>query len=201
MSCNAYNHPLDCNWGWGGEYHQSCGTPDVSIDYWGDPKSYTNPNARCPICKSACYFYRSPNGGGVYFDALGPPWPKHPCLHQADVPNTYNDGRHWWPFPVAGMFYLQESKQMLLFGHADKVLVADIRLPCYLTGDPHSPIYISRAELSTGHYLLATFRVKNGRTIDIKTRATSIISEAVAVEWQRVVEGIQSRKNVRLSAS
>jgi hypothetical protein len=25
------------------------------------------------------YFYQSPSGGKVFFDELGPPWPKHPC--------------------------------------------------------------------------------------------------------------------------
>lgn len=42
-------------------------------------ESYTNPNARCPECRACVFFYQSPNGGRVFFDALGPPWPKHPC--------------------------------------------------------------------------------------------------------------------------
>ena len=42
-------------------------------------ESYVNPNARCPLCGAPVYFYRSPTGGGVFFDDLGPPWPKHPC--------------------------------------------------------------------------------------------------------------------------
>ncbi|WP_097010311.1 hypothetical protein [Pseudodesulfovibrio profundus] len=25
------------------------------------------------------FYYQSPNGGRVFFDELGPPWPKHPC--------------------------------------------------------------------------------------------------------------------------
>lgn len=41
--------------------------------------SYVNPNARCPVCEVAVYFYQSPYGGRVFFDELGPPWPKHPC--------------------------------------------------------------------------------------------------------------------------
>ncbi len=41
--------------------------------------SYINPNARCPVCGCAVYFYQSPYGGRVFFDELGPPWPKHPC--------------------------------------------------------------------------------------------------------------------------
>jgi hypothetical protein len=41
--------------------------------------SFTNPNARCPVCGASVYFYQSPAGGRVFFDDLGPPWPKHPC--------------------------------------------------------------------------------------------------------------------------
>src|SRR5580698_4295669 len=41
--------------------------------------SYINPNARCPVCGAFVYFYQSPYGGRVFFDELGPPWPKHPC--------------------------------------------------------------------------------------------------------------------------
>lgn len=37
------------------------------------------PNARCPVCSSAVHFYDLVNTGRVYFDELGPPWPKHPC--------------------------------------------------------------------------------------------------------------------------
>lgn len=38
-----------------------------------------DPNARCPICGALVYFYWNEVGSRVYFDALGPPWPKHPC--------------------------------------------------------------------------------------------------------------------------
>jgi hypothetical protein len=41
--------------------------------------SYVNANANCPVCGAAVYFYQSPYGGRVFFDDLGPPWPKHPC--------------------------------------------------------------------------------------------------------------------------
>lgn len=41
--------------------------------------SCVNPNARCPVCGASVYFYQSPYGGRVFFDELGPPWPKHPC--------------------------------------------------------------------------------------------------------------------------
>lgn len=36
-------------------------------------------NALCPICKKPVFFYRNEHGSAVFFDELGPPWPKHPC--------------------------------------------------------------------------------------------------------------------------
>ena len=45
--------------------------------------SYLNPNARCPVCGASVFFYQSPHGGRVFFDELGPPWPKHPCTDNA----------------------------------------------------------------------------------------------------------------------
>ena len=53
-------------------------------------ESFVNPGARCPSCGSAVFYYQSPNGGRVYFDELGPPWPKHPCTTRsaAATPRT-----------------------------------------------------------------------------------------------------------------
>lgn len=54
----------------------------------------TEPNAKCPVCGAPVYFWKSRTGSKVWFDALGQPWPKHPCLdlpsgltseHRADV--------------------------------------------------------------------------------------------------------------------
>ncbi len=92
MSCNAWNHPTKCNCGWGGE---SGGGSHVGsavrretkivdgftwrINRKPDYQSFVNPNAYCPVCNASVYFYQSQFGGRVFFDSLGPPWPKHPC--------------------------------------------------------------------------------------------------------------------------
>ncbi|MCG7932633.1 MAG: hypothetical protein N0E44_21680 [Candidatus Thiodiazotropha lotti] len=41
------------------------------------------------------FFYQSPNGGRVFFDELGPPWPKHPCTDNSSIPKQigYNSSR------------------------------------------------------------------------------------------------------------
>lgn len=84
MPCNAFNHPPHCNCGWGPK--DTIGAiKDVGFEWTKSLNSYesfVNPNARCPKCKKLVYFYRSPHNGSVYFDKLGPPWDKHPCMDQ-----------------------------------------------------------------------------------------------------------------------
>lgn len=40
---------------------------------------WARPNAVCPVCGAFVYFYSNEYGSRVYFDEIGPPWPKHPC--------------------------------------------------------------------------------------------------------------------------
>lgn len=76
----GYNHFNDCTCGWcvaqGGT---SALTSAISREV-PTLRSITTPNARCPRCDASVFFYVAPEGGRVYFDALGPPWPKHPCM-------------------------------------------------------------------------------------------------------------------------
>jgi hypothetical protein len=89
MACNAWNHPPNCDCGWGGVFYGF----EVKTEryYWQVSDSYTNPNATCPICRAKVFYYESPFGGKVYFDHMGPPWPKHPCmdLHQAKTQTKF----------------------------------------------------------------------------------------------------------------
>lgn len=45
--------------------------------WWNDPDK---PNSHCPMCGEPVWFFRNRNGGCAYFDALGKPWPLHPCM-------------------------------------------------------------------------------------------------------------------------
>jgi hypothetical protein len=79
-------HPSGSCSGRGGGYGGGGGgwiRPDGDGGFFEFPfvtyPSYVNPNARCPVCGADVYFYQSPYGGRVFFDELGPPWPKHPC--------------------------------------------------------------------------------------------------------------------------
>ncbi len=40
---------------------------------------WAQPNATCPVCGQLVYFYANASGSRVFFDEIGPPWPKHPC--------------------------------------------------------------------------------------------------------------------------
>lgn len=48
----------------------------------GATARFINPNADCPVCGAPVFFYQNHSGSRVYFDELGPPWPKHPCTDQ-----------------------------------------------------------------------------------------------------------------------
>ncbi|MFI7604672.1 hypothetical protein ACIBTV_06065 [Micromonospora sp. NPDC049366] len=47
------------------------------------PRSFSErwlrPNARCPVCGASVFYYSNEHGSRVFFDEVGPPWPKHPC--------------------------------------------------------------------------------------------------------------------------
>jgi len=91
--CNAWNHPPNCTCGWGGEGHlgiRTGGSAHSALAGFArlgaSLGSFTNPNAHCPVCGADVFFYASPDGGRVFFDELGPPWPKHPCTDNGSTP-------------------------------------------------------------------------------------------------------------------
>ena len=85
--CNAWNHRPGCICGWGGfGFHSSNSVFLVSPPKLGTWESYVNPSAACPVCGAPVFFYQSRSGGRVFFDELGPPWPKHPCTDNGREP-------------------------------------------------------------------------------------------------------------------
>ena len=81
----GHNHYADCMCGWcvnyGGRFRKqgSLYTSPHRVGTFTSYASFTIPNASCPVCGASVFFYQSPSGGRVFFDELGPPWPKHPC--------------------------------------------------------------------------------------------------------------------------
>jgi hypothetical protein len=107
MSCNANNHHPNCTCGWGGVNYgtnsPTARSPIKSrlmqlqpINISNRPYAsglqvatnsrlaggFVNPNAICKYCGESVYYYESSNGGQVFFDSLGPPWPKHSCFEE-----------------------------------------------------------------------------------------------------------------------
>ena len=92
--CNAWNHPPGCTCGWGGEGQLGGGggwpggyTPGINsssyregiiISYPWESSDFCGPS-RCPKCGADVFFIRH-NGGSVWVDELGWPWPKHGCF-------------------------------------------------------------------------------------------------------------------------
>lgn len=94
--CNAHNHPPNCRCGWGGDGHKGKSTGNQTSSVYiprssgvdrnnqqtatrVNKSSFVSCNAVCPVCGASVYFYQSKDGGRVYFDSMGWPWPKHPC--------------------------------------------------------------------------------------------------------------------------
>ena len=88
----GHNHYLDCTCGWCVKYgRRATRRPVVTSGGWERTfrtfESFTIPNAACPVCGASVFFYQSPSGGRVFFDELGPPWPKHPCTDNGRPPS------------------------------------------------------------------------------------------------------------------
>ena len=90
----GFNHYRDCSCGWCVNYGRSrISRIELTESFqYRDARvllkqsgansvsgCYVNPNARCPACGAPVFFYANASGSRVYFDDLGPPWPKHPC--------------------------------------------------------------------------------------------------------------------------
>lgn len=57
--------------------------------------NFTRPDSMCPVCGDTVYFYQSPYGGRVFFDDLGPPWPKHPCTDNSAHSHKTTTQKSW----------------------------------------------------------------------------------------------------------
>jgi hypothetical protein len=170
--CNAYNHPFDCPCGFGGDtgggggrrgWHRHVSIAEVlerpisagwAKDSRGTVESYVNPNAHCPVCGAAVYFYRSPYDGRVFFDELGWPWPKHPCTDNRRDPLRVTRSSIASATPRADPAWRAEGWHPLLaskvYSAGDRLQVTgdfgdqfqEFYLPAGEGLDAHSPIFI-----------------------------------------------------------
>lgn len=83
--CNAWNHPPGCDCGFGGDTGGggwggwgAVATAPVRTTWSYRDDDFCRPTT-CPVCGASVFFVRH-NGGSVWFDDLGWPWPKHACF-------------------------------------------------------------------------------------------------------------------------
>ena len=202
--CNAWNHPINCHCGWGGDGHlgRSSGVngdcvPRSYTDwaheaYHSASAAYTNPNARCPVCQKRVYFYQSPEGGRVYFDELGPPWPKHPCTDQVgsksvndvtSISRTSASVRYEWqqdgwrPY-ICDSFALVKSVGCAVIGG----ILDGVRLALYVHDMrlvTRAPYHLRRRDADS--FLLSSVQYQDGALKVIKLIAYRHLKDALAV--------------------
>lgn len=177
MACNGYNHSPDCNCGWGGINYRSDET-HLPEDYWRRDGSYSNPNAKCPVCGQAVFFYRSDSGGAVFFDHPGPPWPKHPCTDSgtnagAVPPQLSGEHMHlkWMPWYCEESWPIMEGTWLIDFQNRS-LWIKGIHLG--LQGS-NRPYWIAKRDSEAGQYWLSGL-------IDKKSVTSSFITKAYAPE-------------------
>ncbi len=94
--CNAHNHPPDCTCGWGGEGHLGLGGGKYGATGFST-RTYTFSErfkdicypTRCPIKGCEPVWFIRHNGGSVWVDELGWPWPKHACFDESSHHDSY----------------------------------------------------------------------------------------------------------------
>lgn len=100
----GYNHYLNCRCGWCDKTGQGGFNKGTSQNYFstysakaflsrnnaprGGAACFVNPNARCPVCDAPVFYYQNEYGSRVFFDDLGPPWPKHGCTDNTERKGT-----------------------------------------------------------------------------------------------------------------
>jgi hypothetical protein len=232
--CNAWNHSPGCTCGFGGDGHlggsgsygllstlesdfykriyEKISYSQLRIDKTRY-ESYVNPNAVCPVCGASVYFYQSPDGGRVFFDDLGPPWPKHPCTDNKELParnQQTNNARPTWtehgwvpidsfaPTLIDGQYLikgylLRENRKELiqdyLISEDSDFKNSDLKFYRDIDHDRFEIIYLNlkneRIGKIIGHKRESAIRLGLGRHIPIE------IGEELALEFRGIDLGLR----------
>lgn len=170
MPCNGNGHPPECNCGWGGVFYSTDGT-SYSFQHWQKPESHSNPNAKCRHCSQQVYFYKSPDGGSVFFDELGSPWPKHNCIEmrvsqRSDYPLSRAEGLKGkqWPFLWKEKWLLPGNEGTALVDTQDRPLFVRARMNAIPLW---TPIWISKRPTGIDRYLIS-LPVRKGGEVKVR---------------------------------
>lgn len=134
----GYNHYPWCTCGWcyktgsgaySPEYHRAAiiGSFDAyhskriltdrgAYSSWS--ACFVSHNAKCPVCGARVYFYQNAFGSRVFFDALGWPWPKHPCTDRSGPRNStrlWSEPAPLKPRPLGEVREILRSAQSIQF--------------------------------------------------------------------------------------
>lgn len=82
----------------------------------GYSSCFVNPNATCPVCQAAVFYYQNDRGSRVFFDELGPLWPKHGCTDNPRLSVTISSDR---PRPRARGMRLELTEAASFLGLYD----------------------------------------------------------------------------------
>ena len=226
MGCNAWNHPPNCNCGWGGDTGGGFGTtwpqaPAVRLfnNSWPTVKmSITVPNASCPVCGAPVFFYESFSGGRVFFDELGPPWPKHPCtdndagrtgdrpIRTANLSPANGTREHIPQWRVLGWIVLDQASissmpnySVVRGNNSDNGSKVILGVTEHIRCTDNDPILVRKADDETGLWEISYF--------PINSRLANIIPETVKgfpraqlprdIElWGRALDGDPDARNL-----
>jgi len=148
---------------------------------WVEYPSYVNPNAHCPVCGADVYFYQSPYGGRVYFDELGPPWPKHPCTSGDDlsVQRIVRDFQLEDLFPKSEQQHLEANAPQLDSTQESKSVAtteakkANVEIPEWRKAG-WSPLLLTKAESSGNGIIIDGNELEDDSKIEHKFQQTNI---------------------------
>jgi hypothetical protein len=87
-------------------------------------QSFTKPTI-CDICRAECFYYENEYGSKVFFDELGPPWPKHD--HDACIKHQQKKPKPPWQWELAGYEPCTIFK-VIPVGHLQRLVVYVRRL-------------------------------------------------------------------------
>lgn len=103
--------------------HYEPNTLQTFREVMGCPRHFLDenkPNALCPECGAEVWFFRNHETGGcAYFDAIGKPWPKHPCMDRSHNPLADRHARfdYYWAYFDEQRFDFGDLDLNLLSAH------------------------------------------------------------------------------------
>ena len=104
----------------------------------------------------------------VYFDELGPPWPKHPCTDRGILVNTMNLAYHDEARIMAPVYAWQKEGWSPLYVRSVRNIDQFVRKIIGIWADQKITIYTTKeVTLKSGNYTVAHLRIDDSEQYDI----------------------------------